>query len=128
MTLDVWVCKYRSARGQAFDWCTSKSRYACKMPCSGWLHPFRLHKGLPRKLHSIGVLVLRTGYGIRQGRAFAITANGSKTAVMIIQYPALSLRVRSPTKSPPHLHQPLNHQIQLGNFNIWAGYLVVYDL
>ena len=49
-------------------------------------------------------------------------------AYICVQYPALSLRVRSPTKSPPHLHQPLNHQIQLGNFNIWASYLVVYDL
>jgi len=37
------------------------------------------------------------------------------------KYPALSLRVRSPTKSPPHLHQPLNHQIHLANFKNWAG-------
>ncbi len=43
-------------------------------------------------------------------------------------YPAKSLRLSFPTKSPPHLHQPLNPPIKLGNFNIWSNYLIVYDL
>ena len=46
----------------------------------------------------------------------------------IIQYPALSPRHPPPLKYPPTCIQPLNHQIQLGNSNIWTSYLVVYDL
>ncbi len=45
-----------------------------------------------------------------------------------VQYPALSHGRALPNQYTPHLHQPLNHQIQLGNFNIWASYSVVYDL
>jgi len=45
-----------------------------------------------------------------------------------VQYPALSLRLRSPNKPPPTCIQTLNPQIKLGNSNIWAIYLVVYDL
>jgi len=46
----------------------------------------------------------------------------------MIQYPALSHGRALPNQYTPHLHQPLNHQIQLEKFNIWAICLVVYEL
>ncbi len=45
-----------------------------------------------------------------------------------VQYLALSHSRALFNQYTSHLHQSLNHQIQLGNFNIWASYLVVYDL
>ncbi len=53
---------------------------------------------------------------------------GFKGGGRAVQYPALSLRLRSPNKPPPTCIQTLNPQIKLGNSNIWAIYLVVYEL
>ncbi len=41
---------------------------------------------------------------------------------ILVQYLALSLWLRFSTKSSSHLHQSLNPQIKLRNFNIWAVY------
>ncbi len=79
-----------------------------------------VHSKLLKMLKHSAFIVLKESFSIH-----SIDVISFQT---LLQYPALSLRVRFSIKSPPHLHQSLNHQIQLGNFNIWAGYLVVYDL
>ena len=52
----------------------------------------------------------------------------SEQDVWRVQYFALSHDRALLNQYISHLHQSLNHQIQLRNFNIWASYLVVYDL